>query len=424
MGDFDAQLPSLANRRQARRSGLCPLAQLRDRRCAGERAHRAVVAIRAGSGGDRRAARRLRHRSRGPLSVVFFENKDASADVVVRPDGKISLPLLNDVQASGLTPEQLRGRVGDQAKRFFQDARRSSLVRSSAGRCHHRRGGKAGTYPLLGTTSVLQLIATAAAQGLRDSKIVILRNQGGCRETFGFNHKDVVGQKNVEQNIDLRPGDTGWCPKAMTMSTVARRAGVVEHRIVVADGGRRRVERHPPGGRNTQASSPLLMKGIPGCRARTAISGPLVFIPAGRARRQLAARTVPSWSISCGGLAASTSRTLATCRRCWQLRQMVWKPAFRRCISRPRPIRLHSALTNRAAWCSRGSPGRQARARDSRLEPPPTRADCLEQCSARTAAHSSATTSVRSSAIWPTCIGTPGTIGELMKVGGGNPAAT
>src|SRR5262249_26009264 len=55
------------------------------------------------------------------LSVVFFQNKDASADVVVRPDGKISLPLLNEIQASGLTPEQLRGRVGEQAKRYFQD---------------------------------------------------------------------------------------------------------------------------------------------------------------------------------------------------------------------------------------------------------------------------------------------------------------
>src|SRR5688572_20205819 len=55
------------------------------------------------------------------LSIVFWRDKDLSADVVVRPDGKISLPLLNDVQASGYTPEQLRQQLVKAAAKFIED---------------------------------------------------------------------------------------------------------------------------------------------------------------------------------------------------------------------------------------------------------------------------------------------------------------
>src|SRR5712672_1853198 len=55
------------------------------------------------------------------LSVVFWRDKDMSADVAVRPDGKISLPLLNDVQAAGFTPPQLRDRLMEEAKRYIED---------------------------------------------------------------------------------------------------------------------------------------------------------------------------------------------------------------------------------------------------------------------------------------------------------------
>ena len=73
------------------------------------------------------------------LSVVFFHDKDMSSDVVVRPDGKISLPLLNEVQASGLTPEQLRAVVSEQAKQFMRRIRKASVVvrqiNSFCGKC-------------------------------------------------------------------------------------------------------------------------------------------------------------------------------------------------------------------------------------------------------------------------------------------------
>jgi len=150
------------------------------------------------------------------LSVVFWHDKDMSADIVVRPDGKISLPLLNEIQASGLTPEQLRQRVSAAAKRFIQDPNATVVVRQINSRKVFITGAveKPGTFPLNGPTTVLQLIAMAAGvKEYADSKkIVIIRNEAGRQVTFNFNYKEVIAQKNMTQNIDLRPGDTVVVP--------------------------------------------------------------------------------------------------------------------------------------------------------------------------------------------------------------------
>ena len=146
------------------------------------------------------------------LTIVFYRDKDMSADVVVRPDGKISLPLLNDIQASGLTPDQLREQITREAKRYVQDPNATVVVRQINSRKVFITGAveKPGTYPLIGPTTVLQLIATAGGvKEYADSKkILIIRKEGGAQATFDFNYKEVVGRKNMQQNIELRPGDT------------------------------------------------------------------------------------------------------------------------------------------------------------------------------------------------------------------------
>src|SRR3954470_16366587 len=142
------------------------------------------------------------------LSIVFYHDKEMSADVVVRPDGKISLPLLNDVQAGGLTPEELRQRVTEEAKRFVEDPTASIVVKQINSRKVFVTGEveKPGTYPLSGPTTVLQLIA--AAGGLKEyaakEKIVVLRREGGREVNFRFNYKQVIQQKNPAQNIELK----------------------------------------------------------------------------------------------------------------------------------------------------------------------------------------------------------------------------
>jgi polysaccharide export outer membrane protein len=150
------------------------------------------------------------------LSIVFWRDKDMSADVVVRPDGKISLPLLNDVQASGLTPEQLRQKITEQAQRFIEDPNASVVVRQINSRKVFITGevAKPGTYPLAGPTTVLQLIATAGGvnEYAHSDRVVVLRNDVGRQVSFKFNYKDVIEQKNPQQNIQLHAGDTVVVP--------------------------------------------------------------------------------------------------------------------------------------------------------------------------------------------------------------------
>jgi len=150
------------------------------------------------------------------LSVVFWRDKDMTGDVTVRPDGKVSLPLLNDVQAAGLTPAQLRDRLIEASKQYFEDPSVTVVVKQMNSRKVFITGevNKPGPYPLVGPTTVLQLISIAG--GLRDyadsKKILIVRNEDGRPVSYLFNYKDVVSRKNLRQNIELKPGDTVIVP--------------------------------------------------------------------------------------------------------------------------------------------------------------------------------------------------------------------
>jgi len=146
------------------------------------------------------------------LNINFWREKEMSGDVIVRPDGKISLPLLNDIQAAGLTPDQLREQLVKAASKFVADANATVVVKEIHSRNVYITGqvAKPSTYPLTGDMNVLQLIALAG--GLleyADSKnIVIMRQEHGTTQYYKFNYKDVVKQKDVKQNVVLKPGDT------------------------------------------------------------------------------------------------------------------------------------------------------------------------------------------------------------------------
>jgi polysaccharide export outer membrane protein len=146
------------------------------------------------------------------LSIVFWRDKDMSADVVVRPDGKISLPLLNDVDAAGLTPEQLRAKLTEAASKFVTEPNATVVVKEIKSRKVFIPGNvaKPGPYPLNGDMTVLQLVAVSG--GLleyADAKnILVMRNENGRQESYKFNYNDVTHQKHLEQNISLKPGDT------------------------------------------------------------------------------------------------------------------------------------------------------------------------------------------------------------------------
>jgi polysaccharide export outer membrane protein len=151
------------------------------------------------------------------LSIVFWREKDLSAsDVTVRPDGKVTLPLLNDVRAAGLTPDQLRDAVVDAARKYVEDPTATVIVKEIKSRKVFITGRveKPGPYALNGPTTVLQLIAIAG--GLRDfadgKNITVMRSRQGAQSVFEFNYQDVLKKKNLRQNIELEPGDTVVVP--------------------------------------------------------------------------------------------------------------------------------------------------------------------------------------------------------------------
>jgi len=150
------------------------------------------------------------------ISVVFWREKDLSGDVVIRPDGQISLPLLNDVHAAGLTPEQLRQRITEASAKFIDDPTVTVVVKEINSRRVFITGqvAKPGPYGLTGPTTVLQLIAMAGGVlEYSDSKhISVMRVEGGRARNFAFNYKDVMRGKNLRQNIELKPGDTVMVP--------------------------------------------------------------------------------------------------------------------------------------------------------------------------------------------------------------------
>jgi len=147
------------------------------------------------------------------LSILFWRDKDLSApDITVRPDGKVTLPLLNDVQAAGLTPEQLRDTVLDAARKYVEDPNPTVIVKEIKSRKVFITGQveKPGPYPLNGTVTVLQLIATAGGvqEYAKVERIVVMRTENGKTVSHKFTYKQVSQGNNLQQNIELKPGDT------------------------------------------------------------------------------------------------------------------------------------------------------------------------------------------------------------------------
>ena len=151
------------------------------------------------------------------LSIMFWRDKDLSApEVVVRPDGMVTLPLLNDVQAAGRTPEQLGNAIREAARKYVEDPNPTVIVKEIKSRRVFITGRieKPGPYPLNGKTTILQLIAMAG--GLREyvdgKDISLMRSEQGKQSVYAFNYQDVVKKKYLHQNIELKPGDVVVVP--------------------------------------------------------------------------------------------------------------------------------------------------------------------------------------------------------------------
>ena len=150
------------------------------------------------------------------LTIVFWREKDLSSEVIVRPDGKISLPVLQDVAASGLTPEQLRESLTKTAERYVEDPNVTVVVKQINSRRVFITGqvSKPGPYALTAPMTVIQLISLAGGvlEFADDEKVLIMRTENGKPVSFRFNYQEVKEGKNLTQNIPLKPGDTVIVP--------------------------------------------------------------------------------------------------------------------------------------------------------------------------------------------------------------------
>jgi len=146
------------------------------------------------------------------LTITVWREPELSGTVMVRPDGKITLPLLNDVHASGLTPDELKVSLTEKLGPFVNAPQVTVAVREINSRKVFIIGqvGHEGSYRINSTTTVLQIIAEAG--GLRDfanrKGIYVLRSQNGAQQRLSFNYDNVIRGKDSRANILLRPGDT------------------------------------------------------------------------------------------------------------------------------------------------------------------------------------------------------------------------
>jgi len=146
------------------------------------------------------------------LNVNVWKEPDLSGNVQVRPDGKVSIPLLNDVQAAGLTALQLGSQITAGLKKYVADPRVTVVVTAINSRRVYVLGEvvHAGGFALLPDMTVLQALSDAGGltQFAHSKKIYVLRNEGGQRVKYPFNYNKVLKGENSEQNFPLKSGDT------------------------------------------------------------------------------------------------------------------------------------------------------------------------------------------------------------------------
>lgn len=150
------------------------------------------------------------------LDVSVWKEPDLSGNVQVRPDGKVSIPLLNDVQAAGLTAMQLSSQLTAGLKKYVADPRVTVIVTAINSRRVYVLGEvvHAGGFVLLPEMTVLQAISDAGGltQFAHGKKIYVLRNEGGQQVKYPFNYSRVLKGENAEQNFPLKSGDTVVVP--------------------------------------------------------------------------------------------------------------------------------------------------------------------------------------------------------------------
>ena len=150
------------------------------------------------------------------LSVTVWKEADLTSDVLVRPDGGISMPLAGDITATGKTVEDLRQEITTRLKRYIPDPVVTVATKAVFGNHVYVVGKvqKPGEFPIVRAVDVMQALALAGGMTpfAAENSIVILRRDNGLQQALRFHYSAVARGKDLGQNILLRPGDTVVVP--------------------------------------------------------------------------------------------------------------------------------------------------------------------------------------------------------------------
>jgi polysaccharide biosynthesis/export protein len=145
------------------------------------------------------------------LLVSVWKEPDLTITLPVRPDGNISMPLLNDVPAAGFSPTQLAASITEKLKKYVADPRVTVIVTQINSQKVYVTGEvlHTGAIQLLPNMTVLQALADAGFTQFANTKgIYVLRDENGRQQKIPVNYKRLVKGQAIDQNIILKPGDT------------------------------------------------------------------------------------------------------------------------------------------------------------------------------------------------------------------------
>jgi polysaccharide export outer membrane protein len=145
------------------------------------------------------------------LQISVWKETDLSITVVVRPDGMITMPLVNDVRVVGLTPAELQAQLTEKLKPFVNEPQVTVIVRGIRSRKVFLYGqvGRGGAYPLIARKTVLELLAEAGGLSpfAKKGSIYILREVDHKQVKIPFNYNNALKGKKANEDIELLPGD-------------------------------------------------------------------------------------------------------------------------------------------------------------------------------------------------------------------------
>jgi polysaccharide export outer membrane protein len=151
------------------------------------------------------------------LEIITWKEQNISRpDILVRPDGRISMPLTDDIRAAGLTPMELKLEVTRALKRYIEEPQVYVIIKDPRSKTFSVLGNvvRPGRYPLLSPTSVLHALSTAGGfnEWAHKNDIVVIRGSGAEQKRFRFVYSEMLSGSDLAQNVDLKPGDVVIVP--------------------------------------------------------------------------------------------------------------------------------------------------------------------------------------------------------------------